>query len=124
MSIKAVREALATALDGAINNASVYSYPPPMVPTPAVIVVPDEPYLEPITIGSTLRLRVRFLVTCAVAGLDNPAALDQLEELCLDVLGALPAGAVPDSFSRPRMQQIGPTDLLTSDMTVEIVTNE
>lgn len=121
MSVETVRSDLAEALEGPGWN--VYAYPPAVVTPPAVIIVPDEPYLALQGLGRRVQVRVRFRVTCAVAALDNPASLAQLERLLVGVYQRVPAGASSDTASRPSMTSVGPSDLLTSDLTVEVVTS-
>ena len=45
-----VRQPLATALSGVAAN--IFSYVPESIPAPAVVLVPDSPYMEFQTIGS------------------------------------------------------------------------
>jgi hypothetical protein len=119
MSVAQARTDLAEALTG--DGWNTYAYPPAVVTPPAVILVPDEPYLELVNIGRGLvNVRARFRVTCAVAPLDNPSSLAQLERLIVGVMANVPDGAVVESASRPATTQVGPSDLLTSDLSVEV----
>ena len=120
MTVKSARQALATAMTGV--TANVYSYVPAQVMTPAIIIVPGEPYLSLEAIGSKTRIRARFEITAAVAAMDIQAALDNIETLCENIFSHLPQGAIVDSFTRPTMTQIGPSDLLTTGLTVEVIT--
>lgn len=122
MSLADTRTALAAALEDL--SANVYPYPPAVVIPPAIVLVPADNYVEVATIGSSgARVIQRFRVTCAVAPIDNPATLDGLEQLMAEVLMAMPAGVGFDSgFTRPQMTSVGPSDLLTSDLTVSVMT--
>ena len=121
MTIADARTALAGDLEGIAAN--IYPYPPAVVSPPAIILVPDEPYLELVGIGrSETNVRVRIRLTCAVAQLDSQAQLDQLEQLVVAVFEALPDGATVSEASRPATTSVGPSDLLTTDHTVEVVT--
>jgi hypothetical protein len=119
MKLSELRESLAEALTGDWWNT--YSYPPAVVSPPAVVIVPGDPYLEPLTLGPNTRQRAYFQVTCAVAPLDNAAQLDQLERLVLNCYAQLPAGVSADTASRPNTATVGPSDLLVMDFTVGIV---
>ena len=83
--LSSIRTPLATAISGV--SANVYSYVPEAVQVPAVILVPDSPYLELNTINdSTIHAKINMTITCGVAYLSNPASLDNLEQLLFSVL--------------------------------------
>ena len=120
MSLSTVRDAFTDAF--AAIGANVYDYTPPVVSTPAVFVFPADPYLNPETIGQG-RITVRLQLTAAVAMLDNQASLGNLEDLLLGIFGAMPQGVrVVNGASAPSMTQVGPTSLLVSELTCEMVT--
>jgi hypothetical protein len=69
---------------------------------PFAVIVPAAPYLETVLIGkSVIKVKVNLVVTLGVANYDNPSALDNLEQLAMSVLGALPAGYILGSVSNP-----------------------
>ena len=112
-----VRGTLATALSGVV--ASVYSSVPEAVIPPAVVIVPDAPYLEPTTIGkSTVRVKINFIVTAAVAYNSNAGALDNLEQLIISILAAMPTGYVVGDVQRPSITSVGASNLLVADLSV------
>jgi hypothetical protein len=112
-----VRGTLATALAGVV--ASVYSSVPEAVIPPAVVIVPDAPYLEPTTIGkSTVRVKINFIVTAAVAYNSNAGALDNLEQLIISILAAMPTGYVVGDVQRPSITSVGASNLLVADLSV------
>jgi hypothetical protein len=112
-----VRGTLATALAGVV--ASVYSSVPEAVIPPAVVIVPDAPYLEPTTIGkSTVRVKINFIVTAAVAYNSNAGALDNLEQLIISILAAMPVGYVVGDVQRPSITSVGASNLLVADLSV------
>ena len=120
MAISDVRAALMATFDAL--GVAVYDHVPPVVSTPALFVFPDEPYLETKLIGSaTVRVNVRLRIVAAVASLDNRAALANLEDLLVSVLGNLPSGYVAGEWDKPSMDAVGPSELLVSTMTVETV---
>lgn len=119
VTIRTVREAIAQVLNDA--DIQAYAYPPAVVTPPSVVIVPDEPYIEIETIGSGgTRVLLRFELIVTVQPLDNPSSLDNLEKLVIDVLQLLPQGTSVSPILRPTMEQVGPTDLLTSRIPIQV----
>jgi hypothetical protein len=91
--LSSVRQPLATALASVAGN--VYAFVPESVIPPAVVVVPDSPYLELETISkSAIRTKINMTISVAVAYNSNPASLDNIEQLILSVLAVIPAGYI------------------------------
>lgn len=112
-----VRDALATSL--ANVTASVYSEPPETVIPPACIIVPDSPYLESEFIGNqSVRVKINFVVTAAVAYYSNAGALDNLEQLIIAIMGAIPTNYTVGDVTRPNITQVGATNLLVADIAI------
>ena len=112
-----IRTPLATALAGVAGN--VYSFVPETVIPPAVVVVPDSPYLELETINkSTIHTKINFTITVAVAYNSNPASLDNIEQLIISVLAVIPVGYIVSSVERPTVSQVGASTLLIADVRV------
>ena len=112
-----VRTPLATALSTVAGN--VYSFVPETVIPPAVVVVPDSPYLELETINkSTIHTKINFTISVAVAYNSNPASLDNIEQLIMSVLAVIPTGYVVSSVERPTVSQVGASTLLIADVRV------
>jgi hypothetical protein len=112
-----VRQPLATALGSVAGN--VYSYVPESIIPPAVVCVPDTPYLELQTINkSTLHTKINFSISVAVAYNSNPASLDNIEQLIMSVLAVIPTGYVVSSVERPTVTQVGASTLLIADIRV------
>jgi hypothetical protein len=112
-----VRQPLATALGSVAGN--VYSFVPESVIPPAVVVVPDSPYLELETISkSTIRTKINMTISVAVAYNSNPASLDNIEQLLMSVLAVIPSGYIVSSVERPTVTQVGASTLLISDVRV------
>lgn len=122
MSIADVRESFMDSFSEL--TANVYDYVPPVVAVPAVFVFPDDPYLEPTTIGSVMRFTVNLRIIAAVAQNDTQASLTNLENLCVDVLRNLPNGAIVGAWDKPSSDQIGPSNLLVSTATVKVTTQQ
>ena len=112
-----VRDPLATALSTVAGN--IYSFVPETVIPPAVVVVPDSPYLELETINkSTIHTKINFTISVAVAYNSNPASLDNIEQLIMSVLAVIPTGYVVSSVERPTVSQVGASTLLIADVRV------
>ena len=117
MPIAATRAALKTALAGVAAN--VYDHVPESVIPPSVVVVPNTPYIEIETISkATIRCKLNFSLTLVVAYHSNAAALDNIEQLYLAVLAALPANYVVGDLEKPVITQVGASDLLAADFNV------
>jgi hypothetical protein len=118
-TLATTRTAIATAIAGLGYRA--HAYAPPTVIPPAVVVVPDQPYLVLETIGNPgTRVVARFELIVCVAALDNQAQLDHLEQITIDVLQVLPAGTVVGDIERPTIEQVGPSSLLTLRIPIEV----
>ena len=117
-----VRSDLKTALEGA--GRVVYDYPRENITAPAIVVVPGSPYITPLTIGaSTSRVQVRFSLTACVNPADNQAALANLETLMLAVLSLLPVNvAIQDGWTSPQISTVGNSEMLTSQITIDVAT--
>ena len=113
-----VRQPLATALTGVAAN--LFAYVPESIPAPAVIIVPDSPYLEFLTIGSnsTFKSKINLTITCCVAYNSNPASLDNLEQLITSVVSLIPAGYELTAVDRPTVTTVGAGQLLVADIRV------
>ena len=115
--LEQIRTPLATALSGVAGN--VYGYVPETVIPPAVVVVPDSPYLEFETISKTnIRAKVNFTISVAVAYNSNPASLDNIEQLVISVLAVIPNGYIVSSVERPTVTTVGASTLLIADVRV------
>jgi hypothetical protein len=112
-----IRGTLATAL--ASVAASVYSTVPEAVIPPACVIFPDSPYLETTTIGaSTVRVKVNLVVSAAVAYNNNAGALDNLEQLIISIMQAMPTGYVVGDVQQPTIQSVGASNILVADLAV------
>jgi hypothetical protein len=117
MPIVDTRSALKTAL--AAVTANVYDHVPENIIPPSVVVVPDSPYAEIETISkTTIRTKLNYTLTLCVAYHSNAAALDNLERLWIQVLGAMPANYVIGVLEKPSVTQVGASELLVADFNV------
>jgi hypothetical protein len=97
------------AITAALTAAGLPAFPyvPKTVSTPAVIVIPDDPYLIPNRVGSQLSMEVAFVVACIAQGNDTEAAVAQCEALSEAVIVALPDGVWATRVSRPSLDSLG-----------------
>ena len=115
--LTSIREPLATALSSVAGN--VYAFVPESVVPPAVVIVPDSPYIELETINkSTIHAKLNFTISVAVAYNSNPASLDNIEQLIMSVLAVIPKGYIVSSVERPTVTQVGASTLLIADVRV------
>jgi hypothetical protein len=116
-----LRTDLAEALEAA--GRVVYSFPREQITPPALVLVPSSPYVVPVAIGGlNNRINIRFDLTAIVGAADNQAALANIETLMLAVFDLLPAGASVDQWTQPNVITIGSNEMLTSQITIELVT--
>jgi hypothetical protein len=115
-----IRGAIKTALAGV--TANVYDTVPEAPIVPAVMCIPDSPYMELETIGrANVRVKLNYTITAAVAYFSNPASLDNLEKLVISILSALSASKYElSTVERPAVTQVGTTNLLVSDIRLSV----
>jgi hypothetical protein len=112
-----VRGTLKTAISSVAAN--VYDSVPeaPMVPFAAI--VPAAPYFETVLIGkAAVKVKVNLVITLGVAMYSNAAALDNIEQLTISILAALPAGYTLGNVSNPIPVQIGASEILACEIEV------
>ena len=112
-----VRGALKTSL--ASVAANVYNSVPeaPMVPFAAV--VPNAPYMEIVLIGkAAVKVKLNYIITVGVAMYSNAAALDNIEQLTISILAALPSGYTLGNVSNPIPVSIGASEILACEIEV------
>jgi hypothetical protein len=115
-----VRGAIKTALAGV--SANIYDSVPESPIVPAIVVIPDSPYMELEVLGkSTTRVKLNYTITACVAYFSNAAALDNLEQMVISILGALNASKYELSIvERPSVTEVGTTTLLVSDIRLSV----
>lgn len=97
-----VRQPLKEALESIETVASVYTSYPEAAILPFVAIIPAAPYITPNIIGkSAVRAKINFALTLAVEPYDNEAGLDNIEQLIVSVLAALPQGYTVGDISNP-----------------------
>lgn len=98
--------------------ATSYGYVPESPIPPAIVVVPSSPYLEPRLIGSSVQVKVNFTVTAIVQYNSNPASLDNLEQLVMGILAAIPQGYEVGNVEKPVPLEVGASTMLCADINV------
>ena len=118
-TIAGTRATLASAFSS-LAATSYSSVPESPIP-PAIVVVPSSPYLEPITIGSLSKLKINFTITAIVQYNSNPASLDNLEQLVMGILAAMPAGYEVGNVEKPVPLEVGASTMLCADINVSTI---
>lgn len=110
-----------TTLAAAFNSlaATSYGYVPEAPIPPAIVVVPSTPYLETALINdSIVKVKVNFAITAIVAYNSNPASLDNLEQLVMGILAAIPQGYIVGNVEKPVPLEVGASTMLCADINV------
>ncbi len=116
-AISDTRAALANAFSAL--SANVYASVPESPIPPAIVVVPNSPYMEVVLIGKTAtKVQINFAITAIVASNSNAGSLDNLEKLIIGILAAMPAGYVVGQIEKPTVLEIGQSPMLVSDINV------
>jgi hypothetical protein len=116
-SIAETRSALATAFSAL--SANVYPSVPESPIPPAIVVVPDSPYMEVVLISkSKTQVKLNFAITAIVASNSNAGSLDNLEKLIIGILAAMPAGYVVGVIEKPTVLEVGQSPMLVADINV------
>ena len=122
-SISEVRGELVTALTAI--GATVYGWVPEAIIPPACVIIPDSVYLESTLISkSSVSVKINFIISAAVAYNSNPGALDNLETLVIQILGAMPDGYVVGDVQRPTITNVNTSSLLIADISVSTYYNQ
>lgn len=116
-TIADTRAALASAFSSL--SANVYSSVPEAPIPPAIVVVPNSPYMEVELIGKTAtKVKLNFAISAVVASNSNAGSLDNLEKLIIGILAALPAGYVVGNVEKPTVLEVGQSPMLVADVNV------
>jgi hypothetical protein len=117
-TILAIREGLKTALAG---NFSVYNSVPEIITPPCVVLLADNPMLEPNYIGSTVRLTLRLKAVVMVAMLDNESAQDNIERALIQIYQTIPSNWIIGCASRPSPETVGIGSYLAAELDLATV---
>ena len=129
-AVTTLRQTLATALT-ANTTYQVFAYPPATIQANSVIIVPDDPYLEPsndswATVGPT----ANFKLIITVPLFDNQGNLQGIEEAVVTMFNALFTATENDTIaynvgtvSQPQVLNAASGDLLSCEMAISLVTS-
>jgi hypothetical protein len=116
-SVADTRAALANSFSSLAAN--VYASVPEAPIPPAIVVVPNSPYMEVTLIGkSQVKVMVNFAISAIVASNSNAGSLDNLEKLIMGILAAMPAGYVVGQIEKPTVLEVGQSPMLVADINV------
>jgi hypothetical protein len=116
-AVSDTRAALANAFSAL--SANVYPSVPESPIPPAIVVVPDSPYMEIVLIGkASTKVKINFAITAVVASNSNAGSLDNLEKLIMGILAAMPAGYVVGQIEKPTVLEVGQSPMLVADINV------
>ena len=116
-SVAETRSALANAFSSLAAN--IYPSVPEAPIPPAIVVVPDTPYMEIVLIGKAkTQVKLNFAISAIVASNSNAGSLDNLEKLIMGILAAMPAGYVVGVVEKPTVLEVGQSPMLVADINV------
>jgi len=129
-AVSTLRQTLATALqDNTVYQ--VFSYPPQTIQANSVVIIPDDPYLEPsndswATVGPT----ANFKLLITVPLFDNQGNLQGIENAVVNMFNSLYAATANDSIaynvgtvSQPQVLSVASGDLLSCEMSISLITS-
>jgi len=116
-AVSETRAALANAFS-ALSATCYASVPESPIP-PAIVIVPDSPYMEIVLIGKgAVKVKINFAISAIVASNSNAGSLDNLEKLIIGILAAMPAGYVVGQIEKPTVLEVGQSPMLVADINV------
>jgi hypothetical protein len=128
-AVSTLRQTLATALT-ANTIYQVFSYPPQTIQANSVVIIPDDPYLEPsndswATVGPT----ANFKLLITVPLFDNQGNLQGIESAVVTMFNALYQATTNDiisynvgTVSQPQVLSVASGDLLSCEMSISLIT--
>ena len=129
-AVTTLRQTLATQLQ-ANTVYQVFAYPPATIQANSVIIIPDDPYLEPsndsfATVGPT----ANFKLLITVPLFDNQGNLQGIESAVVTMFNALFTATENDiiaynvgSISQPQVLSVASGDLLSCEMQISLITS-
>lgn len=117
--LSSIRQPLAAAFNSAGIVANVFDHVPEFPPNPFVAIVPADPYMEIELIGkASVKTKLNYTLTMGVQNADNAAALDNLEQLIISILAAIPSGFEIGTVATPRLLSVGNGESLAADISI------
>ena len=115
--LSSVRNPLKTAIAGVAAN--VYDSVPEAPIVPFAAIVPNTPYLQPNFLSkANVKVKVNLVITVGVAIYDNQSALDNIEQLAISILAALPTGYEVGDVTNPINVTVGASEILALEIPV------
>lgn len=113
--LSSVRNPLKTAIAGVAAN--VYDSVPEAPIVPFAAITPNAPYLQPSFLGKgNVKVKVNLVMTVGVAIYDNQSALDNIEQLAISILAAIPSGYEVGDVSNPINVTVGASEILALEI--------
>ena len=124
--ITTLRASLAAALANT-NVWNTYSFPPATITANSVIVSPADPYITPTNNDyANISPMASFRIICNVPLYDNQGNLQGIESMVCAVFQKLAASSIVmniGAVSAPSVLTVQSGDLLTTDITIQILTS-
>ena len=124
--ITTLRASLAAALANT-NVWNTYSFPPATITANSVIVSPADPYITPTNNDyANISPMASFRIICNVPLYDNQGNLQGIESMVCAVFQKLAASPIVmniGAVSAPSVLTVQSGDLLTTDITIQILTS-
>jgi len=129
-AISTLRQSIATALT-ANTTYQVFAYPPATIQANSVVIIPDDPYLEPSNDSfATVGPKANFKLLITVPLFDNAGNLQGIESAIVTMFQALYSSTSNDSLaynvgavSQPQVLSVASGDLLSCEMQISLVTS-
>jgi hypothetical protein len=127
-SLSTLRKDLGEAL--ASNTVyQVFIYPPQTIQANSVVIIPDDPYLEPSNDSwATVGMTANFKLLITVPLFDNQGNLMGIEDAVITMFNALYTATTNDlisynvgSVSQPQVLSVASGDLLSCEMQISLV---
>lgn len=116
------REALVSAFSG--QGLQVYTTVPAVPRPPAVVIVPDSPWITHER-GGSLGYKVRWRVLIVISPRNNEAATLDIENAIDALLPLIPAGFTWDVINPPQLNDVGAQGTVyTTEMNVSVSMKE
>ena len=123
MSFATLRSELATMIDNP-GVWSVYAFPPATPTANSISITPDEPYVLVNNNTTTLASTARFKLHICVPLLDNQGNLAGIENFILALIPKIDHTRINiSSVSQPKILTVPTGDLLTCDVSIELMTS-
>lgn len=127
-SITTLRQTIADVLT-ANTVYQVFSFPPATIQANSVIVVPDDPYMEPNNDSwATIGFNANFKLIITVPLFDNQGNLQGIEEAVVTMFNALYQGTTDGiisynvgTVSQPQVLPVASGDLLSCEMAISLI---